>query len=257
MAFGPKRVRAVLARVVRFAPRWRAGWDRRRGGRGRNRWRWRVQWSWRHGRHRRREWDWRLVRKWGDRPLRGRPGMLRPGGQLLQLRRAATPVVQTRRHLPRGSRLQHVLPFLHVSHDSSDQRRAAWDLRYLRKRRRLRPAASLSREPHVPRVRGENLRGSLARQGRAPVQGLSPLRSRWSLPLSPDELNPDTAGLACALSLRISQRLRRYRTKHFEVDSDDPRLIERGTKNRNTPVLNSLVARGAIGSPRFVLRVLR
>ena len=145
LAFGPRRVRAVLSRVLRFAPRWRAGWDRRRGGRGRNRRRRRFQRRRRCGRNRRREWDRRLVRKRGDRPVWGRPGMLRPGGQLLQFRRAATPVVQTRRHLPRGSLVRHVLPFLHVSHDSSDQRRAAWDMRYLRERRRLRSAPSLPR----------------------------------------------------------------------------------------------------------------
>ena len=167
---GPKRVRAVLARVLRLAPRWRAGWDRRRGGRGgrgRNRWRWRFQWSWRHGRHGRCGWDRRLVRKRGDRPVRGRPGMLRPAGELLQFRRAATPVVPTRGRLPRGSRVRHVLPFLHVSHDRSDQRRAPRDLRYLRERRRLRSAPSLPREPHVRGVRGEDLRGSLTRPGRA------------------------------------------------------------------------------------------
>jgi hypothetical protein len=170
--FGPKRVRAVLARVLRFAPRWRARWDRRRGRRGgrrRNRWRWRFRWSWRHGRHGRRERDRRLVRKRGDRPVRGRPGMLRPGGELLQPRRVATLVVPTRGHLSRGSRVRHVLPFLHVSHDRSDQRRAPRDLRYLRERRRLRSAPSLPREPHVRGVRGEDLRGSLTRQVRAPV----------------------------------------------------------------------------------------
>jgi len=161
LAFGPRRVRAVLSRVLRFAPRWRAGWDRRRGGRGRNRWRGRLRRPWRHGSNRWRRWDGRLVRERGDRPLRGRPGMLRARGELLQSRRAATSVVQSRGRLPRGSRVRHVLPFLHVSHDPSDQRRAARDMRYLRERRRLRSAPSLPREPHVRGVRGEDLRGSV------------------------------------------------------------------------------------------------